>query len=161
VISCIDAECIEVCALTLSCLYSDDNRMLFQTFKMRLHEDHNGGEPMAYASNGSAQPLLKLIMLSLKYVKEEAMEEINRSQPRAMSARDIKWVVTGVYEQLECDRCTAVTHGRGVECSFTVPAIWRDSAKGLMRRAAFGTSHDWLPWDICGHTQSIMDSRMN
>jgi hypothetical protein len=135
--------------------------MLFQTFKMRLHEDHNGGEPMAYASNGSAQPLLKLIMLSLKYVKEEAMEEINRSQPRAMSARDIKWVVTGVYEQLECDRCTAVTHGRGVECSFTVPAIWRDSAKGLMRRAAFGTSHDWLPWDICGHTQSIMDSRMN
>lgn len=57
---------------------------------------------MAYAINGSAQPLLKLIMLSLKYVKEEAMEEINRSQPRAMSARDIKWIVTGVYEELEC-----------------------------------------------------------
>ena len=59
--------------------------MLFQTFKMRLHDDHGGADPVAYATNGRSQPLLKLIMLSLKYVKEEAMEEINRSQPRAMS----------------------------------------------------------------------------
>ena len=68
--------------------------MLFQTFKMRLHKDHGGADPVAYATNGRAQPLLKLIMLSLKYVKEKAMEEINRSQPRAMSGHEIKWVVT-------------------------------------------------------------------
>ena len=81
--------------------------MLFQTFKMCLHENHNGATPMAKATNGREQPLLKLIMLSLKYVKEEAMEEINRSQPRAMSPHDIKWVVTGV--QCACDIKPAVT----------------------------------------------------
>ena len=72
--------------------------MLFQTFKMRLHKDHGGADLVAYATNRRAQPLLKLIMLSLKYVKEEAMEEINRSQPRAMSAHEIKWVVTGALD---------------------------------------------------------------
>ena len=85
--------------------------MLFLDFKMRLYggggsglEDgvgHPGGislsssSPMVFATNGKAQPLRKLLTLSLKYVKDEAMKEINRSQPRAMSAYEIKWVVTG------------------------------------------------------------------
>ena len=89
----------------------DDNRMLFLDFKMRLYGGGGSGledgvgqpggislsssSPMVKATNGKAQPLRKLLTLSLKYVKDEAMAEINRSQPRAMSAYEIKWVVTG------------------------------------------------------------------
>jgi hypothetical protein len=68
--------------------------MLFETYKMCLHEDHRG-VPVAYALNGKSFPLLKVIALSLKYLKDDAMAEINRSQPKALFAHEIKWVVTG------------------------------------------------------------------
>ncbi len=68
--------------------------MLFETYKMCLHEDHCG-VPVAYALNGKSFPLLKVIALSLKYLKDDAMAEINRSQPKALFAHEIKWVVTG------------------------------------------------------------------
>jgi len=58
----------------------DENGMLFEKFKMRLHDDHRGSEPIAFALNGKTAPLLKVITHSLKYVKEDAMAEINRSQ---------------------------------------------------------------------------------
>ncbi len=58
----------------------DESGMLFEKFKMRLHDDHRGSEPMAFALNGKTVPLLKVITHSLKSVKEDAMAEINRSQ---------------------------------------------------------------------------------
>jgi len=58
----------------------DESGMLFENFKMRLHDDHRGSEPMAFALNGKTLSLLKVITHSLKYVKEDAMAEINRSQ---------------------------------------------------------------------------------
>ncbi len=58
----------------------DESGMLFEKFKMRLHDDHRGSEPIAFALNGKTLSLLKVITHSLKYVKEDAMAEINRSQ---------------------------------------------------------------------------------
>ena len=69
--------------------------MLFENFKMQLHQNHDGSTPLAYDLRAGTQPLLKVITLSLKYVKDQAMEDINRSQPKAMTAHEIKWVVTG------------------------------------------------------------------
>ena len=74
--------------------HSDETGMLFETCKMRLHDRHDG-TPVAYALNGKSLPLLKVIALSLKYLKEDAMAEINRSQPKALFAHEIKWVITG------------------------------------------------------------------
>jgi len=75
--------------------YDDKGGMLFETFKMRLDDKHGAAEPLAYALNGKSQPLLKVIVHSLKYVQEQAMEDINRSQDKALSAHEIKWVITG------------------------------------------------------------------
>ncbi len=58
----------------------DDKGMLFEEFKMRLDDHHNGLEPVAEASNGNRVPLLKVITHSLKQIKDEAMNEINNSQ---------------------------------------------------------------------------------
>ncbi len=58
----------------------DESGMLFEKFKMRLHDDHRGLEPIAFALNGKTISLLKVITHSLKYVKEDALAEINRSQ---------------------------------------------------------------------------------
>jgi len=74
---------------------NDESGMLFETFKMCLNDSHDGSTPVAYAMNGKSQPLLKVITLSLKYVKEEALAEINRSQAVALHAHEIKWIVTG------------------------------------------------------------------
>lgn len=71
--------------------------MLFEGFKMRLHDSHDASTPLAYALNGKSIPLVKVITLSLEYLKNEAMQEINRSQPKALSAHEIKWVVTGWF----------------------------------------------------------------
>ena len=69
--------------------------MLFELFKMRLNDSHYGCTPVAYALNGKSMPLLKVITLSLNHLKDDAMKEINRSQPTALRAHEIKWVVTG------------------------------------------------------------------
>jgi len=78
-------------------MHDEKGGMLFEKFKMRLNDKHNGAEPSAQALNGQSQLLLKVITQSLNYVKEEAMAKINRSQVDAMSAQDIKWIVTGQF----------------------------------------------------------------
>ena len=77
--------------------YDEKGGMLFETFKMRLDDKHGVAEPLAYALNGRSQPLLKVIVHSLKYVQEQAMEDINRSQDKALSAHEISWVITGQF----------------------------------------------------------------
>lgn len=120
--------------------------MLFENYKMQLAKKHNDSTPLAYDLRAGTQPLLKVITLSLKYVKDQAMEDINRSQPKVMSAHEIKWVVTGQLFSFGSDcgiriksvllACVDVPNLTRVVR--TVPAIWRDSAKGMMRKAAFG-----------------------
>ena len=129
--------------------YDDKGGMLFETFKMRLGDKHSVAEPLAYALNGKSQPLLKVIVHSLKYVQEQAMEDINRSQDKALGAHEIKWVITGqflvslsppispvapsVLSCCEVEGDLNFTHSLLVLCACavlpTVPAIWRGVAK--------------------------------
>ena len=71
--------------------------MLFETFKMSLNDRHDGAVPLAHAINGQSQSLLEVITHSLKYVKDEAMTEINRSQVDPVGEHEIKWIVTGQF----------------------------------------------------------------
>ena len=75
----------------------DESGMLFETFKMCLNNSHDGSRPVAYPMNDKSQSLLKVITLSLKYVKDEALTEINRSQVVALHAHEVKWIVTGHF----------------------------------------------------------------
>jgi len=80
--------------------------MLFEKFKMRLHRDDKND--LEYARKGSNHAitrnsgnfevwLMRVITLSLKYVKDEAMRAINRSLSDVFKVHEheIKWVVTG------------------------------------------------------------------
>ena len=92
----------------------DENQgqmMLFTNFKMDLHSERATATPQAIAANGRKWPLLQVISAALKFVKDEAMAEVNKAQPKDLTADEIRRVVT-------------------------VPAIWRDAAKGFMRKAA-------------------------
>ena len=62
-----------------------------------------------------------------------------------MSAHDIKWVVTGRLFSFALALAKLVTLARVYVLNLTrvvhtVPAICLDSAKGMMRKAAFGES---------------------
>eukprot|EP00961_Rhodomonas_salina_P225900 3054064-Rhodomonas_salina.1 len=75
-------------------------------------DDNLVSAPSATALNKKSVPLLTVIAETLCFVRKEAMEEINKSQLRsAIRVEEVQWVVT-------------------------VPAIWKDKAKGLMREAA-------------------------
>jgi hypothetical protein len=92
---------------------SDCSDLFFEKFKMQLHDSSTrGGTPMATACSGVKKPLMDVIAHTLRYVKDQAMETINRNQPVAIRASDCRWVVT-------------------------VPAIWKDAAKAYMREAAY------------------------
>ncbi|CAB3366031.1 Hypothetical predicted protein [Cloeon dipterum] len=87
----------------------------FERFKMCLHRDTelHRDTPIA-ASNGKTQPALVVFAHSLKHFKELSMRELNErcGQNNAPDASDIRWVVT-------------------------VPAIWRQPARQLVREAAY------------------------
>ena len=63
---------------------------------MRLHDNHSGVAPVATALNGKKVSLLKVFTHSMKYLKEDAMEEINRSQVKDLRSDEVKWVITGM-----------------------------------------------------------------
>jgi molecular chaperone DnaK (HSP70) len=67
--------------------------------------------PQVKALNGTSWPLLDIVTKTLDYVKTEALKEAGRSLPYGLQAEDVQWVLT-------------------------VPAIWKDGAKGFMRKAA-------------------------
>lgn len=89
----------------------DERGLFFENYKMGLDDDL-GSAPSAIALNQQRVPLLTVIVETLGFVRKEAMEEINKSQlVAAIGVEEVQWVVT-------------------------VPAIWKDKAKGLMREAA-------------------------
>mmetsp|Transcript_13369 Transcript_13369/g.31322 ORF Transcript_13369/g.31322 Transcript_13369/m.31322 type:complete len:586 (-) Transcript_13369:405-2162(-) len=89
----------------------DERGLFFENYKMGLDDDL-GSAPSAIALNQQRVPLLTVITETLGFVRKEAMEEINKSQlVAAIGVEEVQWVVT-------------------------VPAIWKDKAKGLMREAA-------------------------
>eukprot|EP00960_Hanusia_phi_P077200 768663-Hanusia_phi.AAC.5 len=90
----------------------DPSSLFFENFKMLLNQVDGGTYPLAPALNGGEASLRTVLSQSLRYVKEEAMATLNRSSAMVFTADHVKWVVT-------------------------VPAIWSDCAKAMMRKAAF------------------------
>jgi hypothetical protein len=89
--------------------YEDGTGLFFENFKMQLHE--SARRPTATSASGENRPLMDVIVHTLRYVKDQAMATINSNQPMTIAPSDCRWVVT-------------------------VPAIWKDVAKGFMREAA-------------------------
>lgn len=90
--------------------YNDD--YFFQYFKMKLHKDFDD-DPMIRAYNNKELPLSIILKQSFMHIKDKMIETLHmRRIINNKNANDITWVLT-------------------------VPAIWSDAAKAIMRRAAF------------------------
>ncbi|KAK9766192.1 hypothetical protein K7432_004901 [Basidiobolus ranarum] len=82
----------------------------FQYFKMNLYETSISGKMLIPAANGVKVTAKTVFSASLKFIKEVLLAQINKSTQGIIES-EIKWILT-------------------------VPAIWSDAAKQVMRDAA-------------------------
>jgi len=83
-----------------------------RNFKMELHsgkKDKSG--PYVNKANGARIPVIDLIAKYIRLIKDEALKEIKDSTSGEVKDEEIRWCLT-------------------------IPAIWKDEDKDLMRRAA-------------------------
>lgn len=89
---------------------------LFKGFKMALKDKSSGFETLqALSTNGDAHSLMDLVVQSLTFLKDCAIDKVCGEHGSALNikgASDVQWVLT-------------------------VPAIWTEFGKAFMRRAAF------------------------
>lgn len=93
---------------------------LFRNFKMELYpgrRSHSRREsffdPLVTSEDGRTTiPVLEVIHFALKNIKEKVLERLNNTSTIPLEAGDILWLIT-------------------------VPAIWNDFGKGIMRQAAY------------------------
>ncbi|GMH39755.1 hypothetical protein BSKO_07653 [Bryopsis sp. KO-2023] len=86
--------------------------MLFKWFKMSLHKPFND-DPSIRSFDGRELPLSIILRKSLEYVQREAIQNLkSKAILQSGNPHDVFWVLT-------------------------LPAIWSDFAKSVMRRAAF------------------------
>ncbi|OWF47858.1 Heat shock 70 kDa protein 12B [Mizuhopecten yessoensis] len=93
-------------------LYMDDKHkdwFFFRRFKMELYKDHINKNFMLRTSDGKGMSAITVISAVIGYLKGHLIEAIH-TQAVDVSETDIRWVVT-------------------------VPAIWSDAAKQMMREA--------------------------
>ena len=88
--------------------------LYFDKFKMMLYDvSEINNETMIKALNGREIPAFKVFSYALKFFKEHVIEELNdQSSTAKITLQDVKWVLT-------------------------VPAIWKESSKQFMRKAAY------------------------
>lgn len=102
-------------------MYPEDELLkdyFFQYFKMSLHEQITY-DPDVKAANRKPIKLSFLLRQCFKYIKDEILKIIRKSGIiNHLSVNDIIWVLT-------------------------VPAIWSDVAKSIMRKAAFEGSYNY------------------
>nr|XP_040581373.1 heat shock 70 kDa protein 12A-like [Lepeophtheirus salmonis] len=87
----------------------------FDKFKMLLHHNKEIGRfTLVKATNGCSLMALNIFAMTLKYFRDHALRELTDATGRGdiSPKEDIRWVIT-------------------------VPAIWRQRAKGFMREAAY------------------------
>ena len=89
----------------------ENDGLLFQRAKMVLHQPAND-EPLAQAANGKKLKLSVLLAKTMEYIKNDVVGKLNQAKGLRVTAADIVWVLT-------------------------VPAIWNDWAKAMMRGAAY------------------------
>jgi len=83
-----------------------DNFVLFPSAKMALYDVDVGAEALATAVNGATAPAADIIHLALGRIRSQALKYVG-----SHTDSDVLWVIT-------------------------VPAIWSDAAKQVMRKAA-------------------------
>ncbi|CAG0894447.1 unnamed protein product [Darwinula stevensoni] len=89
------------------------NFLYFDRFKMILHHEPVLDRTTCIeAANGAKMPAIEVFSLALEYFKDHALREISDHTGTTLEPGDVRWVVT-------------------------VPAIWRQPAKQLMREAAY------------------------
>lgn len=91
---------------------------LFRNFKMELYPRSGGSrrdsilDPTATSEDRrTALPVLVVISLALKYIKDKVLERLDQNRPTSREGPGIRWVLT-------------------------VPAVWNNFGKGVMREAA-------------------------
>jgi molecular chaperone DnaK (HSP70) len=86
----------------------------FGNFKMELFNGHDGTAKRLFRlKNGAELPVQSLIVDYLRKLKDFALEQINSGRTSPLKKEEIRWILT-------------------------VPAIWRDEQKQIMRTAAIG-----------------------
>ncbi len=87
---------------------------LFRRYKMVLKDKNEGFDTLSSPSvEGTFHPLMDLVVVTLRKLKEFALEKVGAGYGGAVEATaDVQWVLT-------------------------VPAIWNDFGKSFMRKAAF------------------------
>ena len=88
----------------------DNDGLFFQRSKMSLHRPASD-DPLVQAANGKKLRISIVLAKALEHIKKDVIAKLNRGKNLFVSATDITWVLT-------------------------VPAIWNDWAKAMMRRAA-------------------------
>eukprot|EP00118_Oscarella_pearsei_P014368 m.122740 g.122740 ORF g.122740 m.122740 type:complete len:581 (+) comp37797_c0_seq11:1208-2950(+) len=84
--------------------------LYFKRFKMELH--NLSRNTMATAANGKKRSLKLVFSLTLHHFSEEAIKQMESHSATDVNPDDVTWVIT-------------------------VPAIWNDAAKQIMREAAY------------------------
>eukprot|EP00118_Oscarella_pearsei_P014366 m.122707 g.122707 ORF g.122707 m.122707 type:complete len:572 (+) comp37797_c0_seq1:24-1739(+) len=85
----------------------------FERFKMKLHRKSDlSRDTMATAANGKTISLQSVVSHTLRYFGDAAIKQASSSSKTDVNPGDVTWVVT-------------------------VPAIWNDAAKQIMREAAY------------------------
>eukprot|EP00457_Paulinella_chromatophora_P004677 gb/GEZN01004689.1/.p1 GENE.gb/GEZN01004689.1/~~gb/GEZN01004689.1/.p1 ORF type:complete len:576 (+),score=65.99 gb/GEZN01004689.1/:135-1862(+) len=85
--------------------------MYIPTFKMVLYGNQLGANPKIKDKNGNIISAIELFTLVMKYLKAKALVKLKEVTSVQYSPEEITWLVT-------------------------VPAIWSEGAKGLLRKAA-------------------------
>ena len=66
---------------------------------------------MIEAANGRCLPAVDVYAMALKFLKDKALEQIHKEEISHLPSKNIQWIIT-------------------------VPTIWTDVAKDVMRKAA-------------------------
>jgi len=84
-----------------------------RNFKMELHsgQKDKNGPYVIHETSGKKLPVIDLIADYISFIKDEALKEIKNSTSGELKDEEIRWCLT-------------------------IPAIWKDADKDLMRRAA-------------------------
>ena len=88
----------------------DNDGLFFQRSKMSLHRPASD-DPFVQAANGKKLRISIVLTRALEHIKKDVISKLNRGKNLCVSSTDITWVLT-------------------------VPAIWNDWAKAMMRKAA-------------------------
>ena len=83
---------------------------------------------MIEAANGKCLPAVDIFAMTLKFLKDKATEQLHRQNESSSANKAIQWIIT-------------------------VPSIWTDAAKDVMRKAAikvlFVVDQDLFLDNIC------------